>query len=93
MERSTHFALIYNLLPSTTGTLPLKMTEPIKLHVGERTFRTDKSTLLEIPYFKGFFSDAIGSAPGPDGAYFVDLNPDIFEHSKRSQSPRYASQL
>ncbi|MCJ1330639.1 hypothetical protein MMC10_007324 [Thelotrema lepadinum] len=56
------------------------MTEPIVLQVGDRTFRTDKSTLLEIPYFKGFFSEAMGSKPGPDGAYFVDLDGNVFEH-------------
>ena len=61
------------------------MTEPIVLQVGDRTFRTDKSTLLEIPYFKGFFSEAMGSKPGPDGAYFVDLDGNVFEHGKKFQ--------
>ena len=54
---------------------------PIKIRVGSQTFETTKATLLEAPYFKGYFSEAIGTKPGADGVYFLDMKGDVFEYS------------
>ena len=58
------------------------MTEVVTLHVGDRTFKTQKATLLKIPYFNDYFSEKTGTEPRLDGTYFVDLDGGTFEHSK-----------
>lgn len=59
-----------------------KDIEPNKniiLQVGERTFKTYKSTLTKSPYFKALFSDNFGDKQS-DGSYFIDRNGEYFAY-------------
>ena len=62
---------------ATSDTLPSIIT----LDVGGRKFKTLLSTLMsESGYFQALFSGRWTCTPEKDGSYFVDANPDTFEH-------------
>ncbi|KAL9087856.1 MAG: hypothetical protein Q9165_006418 [Trypethelium subeluteriae] len=51
----------------------------IQLQVGERRFTTTRTTLDKVPWFIAFLKPEWGSRQS-DGSYFLDAEPDIFEH-------------
>ncbi|KAH7069082.1 hypothetical protein BKA63DRAFT_536332 [Paraphoma chrysanthemicola] len=70
------------LLPSNlTQTQPYP--NPITLDIGGRTFKTSLSTLQESGLFRQQLSDRFTWAPQVDGSYFLDADPDLFEHLLR----------
>ncbi|KAL9621093.1 MAG: hypothetical protein Q9160_004478 [Pyrenula sp. 1 TL-2023] len=50
----------------------------ITLGVGGRLFNTSFDTLVQADYFKDRFSN--GWQPSEDGSFFVDADPEMFEH-------------
>ncbi|KAI4650769.1 hypothetical protein J4E93_003126 [Alternaria ventricosa] len=54
------------------------------LDIGGRRFRVARSTLeAESGLFQRQFSDCYSWTPEPDGSYFLDADPDLFEHLLR----------
>ncbi|KAF5873562.1 uncharacterized protein Bfra_005025 [Botrytis fragariae] len=67
----------HNLLAPAAG-------GPITLQVGERRFVTTKNTMTgESPFFAALFSGRWDSNEQADGSYFIDADPDLFEHILR----------
>ena len=58
------------------------LNQPIRLQVCERWFTTTTATLTDIPFFAAFLKPEWGSQQ-PDGSYFLDADPEIFEHTLR----------
>ncbi|TGO28753.1 hypothetical protein BPAE_0023g00180 [Botrytis paeoniae] len=57
---------------------------PITLQVGERRFVTTKNTMTgESPFFAALLSGRWDSNEQADGSYFIDADPDLFEHILR----------
>ncbi|KAF7930163.1 hypothetical protein BELL_0086g00110 [Botrytis elliptica] len=57
---------------------------PITLQVGERRFITTKNTMTgESPFFAALMSGRWDSNKQADGSYFIDADPDLFEHILR----------
>ncbi|KAL2358650.1 BTB/POZ protein, partial [Cryomyces antarcticus] len=55
----------------------------VTVQVGERRFYTHRDTLTtESPFFSALLSERWNSAE-PDGSYFVDADPGLFEHILR----------
>ncbi|PWY87448.1 hypothetical protein BO70DRAFT_394338 [Aspergillus heteromorphus CBS 117.55] len=55
---------------------------PIVLQVGERRFTTTLYTLDESTFFQSLLQGHWKNAL-PDGSYFIDADPDLFEHILR----------
>ena len=56
----------------------------IVLDIGGRKFKTETATLrAESGLFRHQLSDQYQWDPQPDGSYFMDADPDIFEHLLR----------
>lgn len=56
----------------------------VALQVGERTFKTSVQTLCSgSQFFKAMFSGRWSNAKQPDGSYFIDADPESFEHILR----------
>ncbi|KAF7881024.1 uncharacterized protein EAF02_006915 [Botrytis sinoallii] len=57
---------------------------PITLQVGERRFITTKNTMTgESHFFAALMSGRWDSNKQADGSYFIDADPDLFEHILR----------
>ncbi|KAM0159752.1 hypothetical protein ACHAQE_004798 [Botrytis cinerea] len=57
---------------------------PITLQVGERRFVTTMNTMTgESPFFAALLSGRWDSNEQADGSYFIDADPDLFEHILR----------
>ncbi|KAF2236546.1 hypothetical protein EV356DRAFT_530827 [Viridothelium virens] len=56
--------------------------QPIQLQVGERRFTTTRTTLDKVAWFAAFLKPEWDSKQ-PDGSYFLDADPDTFEHILR----------
>ena len=55
--------------------------ETIPLDVGGRKFKVAADVLTaESGFFRRQLSDRFTWAPEPDGSYFLDADPDLFEH-------------
>ena len=53
----------------------------VRLNVGGQSFVTLAQTLTEeSPWFRSFLSGRWAEAQLGDGSYFIDANPEIFEH-------------
>jgi hypothetical protein len=53
----------------------------VTLDVGGRKFKTSLMTLTtKSGFFKAFFGENWATTPQPDGSYFVDADPSLFEH-------------
>ncbi|KAL4966310.1 BTB/POZ domain-containing protein [Aspergillus stella-maris] len=60
-----------------------KPRDTVELQVGERCFTTTRETLIsESTYFEALLSDRWDAAR-PDGSYFIDADPTLFEHILR----------
>ena len=55
----------------------------LTLQVGERTFTNTPSTLSESTFFTSLLSSRWISNALPDGGYFIDADPILFEHILR----------
>lgn len=55
----------------------------VTLQVGERRFETTTDTLKGAAYFEAITATRWESQKQSDGSYFVDADPDIFEHILR----------
>jgi hypothetical protein len=56
---------------------------PTTIQVSDRRFLTDPDTWIgESAFFKALFSGKWGD-PQDDGSYFIDADPDLFEHILR----------
>ncbi|RAL03116.1 BTB/POZ domain-containing protein [Aspergillus ibericus CBS 121593] len=55
----------------------------LTLQVGERTFTTTHSTLSESTFFTSLLSSRWANNALPDGSYFIDADPTLFEHILR----------
>ncbi|KAF1846513.1 uncharacterized protein K460DRAFT_377721 [Cucurbitaria berberidis CBS 394.84] len=64
---------------STNTTYPKVLT----LDVGGRKFKVSRDVLLEAGLFRFQFSDSFTWLPEPDGSYFLDADPELFEHLVR----------
>jgi len=53
-------------------------SQEVTLHIGERTFKTNKSTLRSSPYFAALFENGFGDQA--DGSYFIDRDGAPFEY-------------
>ncbi|KAH6847155.1 BTB/POZ protein [Chaetomium sp. MPI-CAGE-AT-0009] len=62
-------------LPGLTAT-----NTPIRLQVGERRFTTSKATLTEGSGFFAVLLSGRWDNALPDGSYFIDADPALFEH-------------
>ncbi|KAF2793744.1 hypothetical protein K505DRAFT_325268 [Melanomma pulvis-pyrius CBS 109.77] len=51
----------------------------IILDVGGRKFRTIKATLIHYTYFNSLIDERFNNQQ-EDGSYFIDADPDVFEH-------------
>lgn len=60
-------------------TLPKHLT----LDVGGRTFKVSRDMLLDYGYFRHKLLGKCTWTPEPDGSYFFDSDPDLFEHLLR----------
>jgi hypothetical protein len=58
------------------ATYPKVMT----LDVGGRIFKVSRDTLNEFGFFRYQLSDRFTWEPESDGTYFLDADPDLFEH-------------
>ncbi|KAF7901774.1 uncharacterized protein EAF01_007073 [Botrytis porri] len=57
---------------------------PVTLQVGERRFVTTKNTMTgESPFFAALLSGRWDSNEQVDGSYFIDADPNLFEHILR----------
>lgn len=54
--------------------------EPMRLNVGGRKFEVGRATLTESGYFRSLLSNKHSWSAQPDGSYFVDADPEIFEY-------------
>lgn len=62
---------------------PFAMRRSITLQVGERRFITTAETMTqESAFFAALFSGRRDNAEA-DGSYFIDADPDLFEHILR----------
>ncbi|KAL9602316.1 MAG: hypothetical protein Q9219_001882 [cf. Caloplaca sp. 3 TL-2023] len=71
---------------STPSPIPSSFTNPITLRVGEKLFYTRPETLSGSTFLTAMLSnrwDQRRSQQQPDGSYFVDADPQIFEHVLR----------
>ncbi|KAL4940642.1 hypothetical protein BDV06DRAFT_17755 [Aspergillus oleicola] len=67
----------------TNGAPSLKPRDEVELQVGDRRFTTTRETLVNgSTFFEALLSDRWDAAR-PDGSYFVDADPDLFEHILR----------
>ncbi|PWY86595.1 hypothetical protein BO94DRAFT_546819 [Aspergillus sclerotioniger CBS 115572] len=55
----------------------------LTLQVGERIFTTTRSTLSESTFLDSLLSSRWTSNALPDGSYFIDVDPTLFEHILR----------
>jgi hypothetical protein len=53
------------------------------LDVGGRCFKVSRDTLMESGLFRRQLSDRFAWAPEVDGSYFIDADPELFEHLLR----------
>lgn len=82
MDTLVHRPLSSLMPPSSPESLQSVETgTKIKIKIGTHTFVTTKETLLEAPYFAGYFNEAMGTLPDEEGFYFVDADGDQFEAS------------
>lgn len=66
-----------------TFTVPRAAEVPIRLQVGERIFTTTKDTLVSgSAFFAALFSGRWNNSL-PDGSWFIDADPALFEHILR----------
>ena len=66
-------------LDSTDEKDVVETNEIVTLQVGERTFKTYQSTLIQSPYFKALLADNFGDKQR-DGSYFIDRDGNDFEY-------------
>ena len=79
----THYWVIKAAsLDTTDEKEDIETNKIIILQVGERTFKTYKSTLTKSPYFKALLSDKFGDKQS-DGSYFIDRDGEYFVYLLR----------
>lgn len=82
LEKSTMTSAPY--APSSSNPSAPSSSALIELQVGERRFTTRASTLIDgSTTLAGIISDRFSSSRSSDGSYFVDADPDLFEHLLR----------
>lgn len=64
---------------ASTSTYPTVMS----LDIGGRIFKVSKMTPMESGLFRIQLSERFTWTPHSDGTYFVDADPDLFEHLLR----------
>ena len=69
--------------PSTTSTPQPTFPRVITLDVGGRIFKVLRITLEESGLFQRQLSEGFTWEPQADGSYFLDADPDLFEHLLR----------
>lgn len=69
--------------PSTPQILPPTTSKSITLQVGEKRFYTCEDTLSGSAMLSAMVAQRWESHKQPDGSYFVDADPLIFEHILR----------
>jgi hypothetical protein len=67
-----------------SGSSPQRGPDPIiAIQVGERRFRTKTDTLQESGYLRALISPRWDNNKQEDGSYFIDADPELFEHILR----------
>ncbi|KAJ4311191.1 hypothetical protein N0V94_008066 [Neodidymelliopsis sp. IMI 364377] len=70
--------------PPETATGSTTYPQVITLNVGGRKFMVSTDTLIaESGLFRHQLSDRFAWTPQPDGSYFLDADPDLFDHLLR----------
>ncbi|KAF2129318.1 hypothetical protein P153DRAFT_316163 [Dothidotthia symphoricarpi CBS 119687] len=52
----------------------------VTLDVGGRKFKASRNTLFESGLFRRLLSDSYAWVPESDGSYYIDADPELFEH-------------